>query len=130
MNLFVYIQITNTPEEVKFYNPFIPLLKEQPIDFVIYDVDSYSDSFLVNYVHQLINDAEQTILFVEALPDGKFKNLMSLFTNLLDNPKQIQIILKGDNLSLEKILSILTYIKIPENTPINQPIEAIIKQFF
>lgn len=130
MNLFVYIQITNTPEEVKFYNPFIPLLKEQPIDFVIYDVDNHSDSFLVNYVHQLINDAEQTILFVEALPDGKFKNLMSLFTNLLDNPKQIQIILKGDNLSLEKILSILTYIKIPENTPINQPIEAIIKQFF
>jgi hypothetical protein len=130
MNLFVYIQITNTPEEVKFYNPFIPLLKEQPIDFVIYDVDNHSDSFLVNYVHQLINDAEQTILFVEALPDGKFKNLMSLFTNLLDNPKQIQIILKGDNLSLEKILSILTYIKIPENTPITQPIEAIIKQFF
>jgi predicted rRNA methylase YqxC with S4 and FtsJ domains len=129
MNLFVYIQITDTPEEVKFYNPIISLLKEQQADFVVYDLDNHSDSLLLNYLHNLMTDAERIILLIEALPNGKFKNLMTLFTNLLDNPDRTKVILQGNNLQLEKMLSILTYTKITENTPSDQLILSIIKQF-
>ena len=130
MNLFLYIQITDKPEEVKFYNPIIAFLKKQNNDIIIYDFDNYSDSLIIGYAHKLIADSEKTIIYIEVMPECNFKNLMPLLTNFLDNPDHSQFILQGNNPRLEKILSILTYIKIPENTPIFESIESIIKQFF
>jgi hypothetical protein len=130
MNLLLYIQITEKPEEVKFYNPIISFLKEQHLDLTIYDLDNHSDTLLINYVNKLISDSEKTIIYIEATPEGNFKNLMPLLTNSLDNPDHLQFILQGNNPRLEKMLSILTYIKIQENTSINPTTEAIIKQFF
>lgn len=130
MNLFLHIQITDKPEEIIFYNPIIAFLKEQKNEFIIYDFDNHSDALIIGYGNKLIADSEKTVIFIEAMPESNFKNLMPLFTSFLDNPEQLQFILQGSNPRLEKILSILTYIKIQENTPINESIEAIIKQFF
>jgi hypothetical protein len=130
MYLFLYIQITEKSEEVKFYNPIIPFLKEQNTDLTIYDLDNHSDTLIISYVNKLITDSEKAIIYIEAMPEANFKNLMPLLTNSLDNPDHTQFILQGNNPRLEKILSILTYIKIQENTRINPTIEAIIKQFF
>ena len=130
MNLFLYIQITNYPEEIKFQNPIISFLKEQEKDLIIYDFDNHSDSFIINYARKLMADSEKIILYIETMPNSNFKNLMPLLTNSLDNPDQLQFILKGNNPKLEKFLSILPYTKIPENTLIFDSVELIIKQFF
>jgi hypothetical protein len=130
MNLFLYIQVTNHPEEIKFDNPVITYLKNQDSDIFIYDLDNHSDSFIISNANKLITDSEKTIVYIDTMPDGNFKNLMPLLTNSLDNPDHLQFILQGNNARLEKMLSILTYIKVQENTPINDSIEAIIKQFF
>ena len=131
MNLLLYIQITDKPEEVKFYNPIIPFLKKQNIkDFIIYDFDNHSDSLIINYANKLLADSNKNVVYIETMPESNFKSLMPLFTNFLDNPDHSQFILQGNNTRLEKILSILTYTKIPENTPIIDSIEPIIKQFF
>lgn len=130
MNLFLHIQVTDKPEEITFYNPIIALLKAQKSEFIIYDFDNHSDSQIIGYAHKLIADSEKTIIYIEAMPESNFKNLMPLFTSFLDNPEHLQFVLKGNNPRLEKILSILTYIKVPENTLIFESIESIIKQFF
>ena len=130
MNLFLYIQITNHPEEIKFDNSIITYLRKQNNNIFVYDLDNHSDSFIINNANKLITDSEKTIVYIDAMPEGNFKNLMSLLTNSLDNPDHLQFILQGNNPRLEKMLSILTYIKIQENTPTNESIEAIIKQFF
>jgi hypothetical protein len=130
MNLFLYIQVTNHPEETKFDNPIITYLEKQSNHLFIYDLDNHSDSFIINNANKLITDSEKTIVYIDAMPEGNFKNLMPLLTNSLDNPDRLQFILQGNNTRLEKMLSILTYIKIQENTPISESIEAIIKQFF
>ncbi len=130
MNLFLYIQVTNYPEEIKFDNPIISYLKKQNNHLFIYDLDNHSDSFIINNANKLIGDSEKTIIYIDTMPEGNFKNLMPLLTNSLDNPDRLQFILQGNNARLEKMLSILTYIKIQENTPISESIEAIIKQFF
>ena len=130
MNLFLYIQITDKPEEVKFHNPIISFLKEQKKDLIIYDFDNHSDSLIINYANKLLADSEKSAIYIQTMPESNFKNLMPLFTNFLDNPDHSQFILQGNNNRLEKILSILTYIKIPENTFIIDGIEPIIKQFF
>ena len=129
MNLFLHIQITDKPEEIKFYNPIIAYLKEQKSEFIMYDFDNHSDSLIIDYATKLIADSEKTVIFIEAMPESNFRNLMPLLTNFLDNPERLQFVLKGNNPRLEKILSILTYIKIPKNTPIFESIESIIKQF-
>lgn len=129
MNLFLHIQITDKPEEIKFYNPIIAYLKEQKSEFIMYDFDNHSDSLIIDYASKLIADSEKTVIFIEAMPESNFRNLMPLLTNFLDNSERLQFVLKGNNPRLEKILSILTYIKVPKNTPIIEPIEAIIKQF-
>ncbi len=130
MNLFLHIQITDKPEEIKFYNPVIAFFKEQYPQFTIYDFDNHSDSLIIGYANKLIADSEKTIIYIEAMPESNFKNLMPLLTSFLDNPEQLQFILKGNNPRLEKILSILTYLKVPENTLIFEPIESLIEQFF
>ena len=130
MNLFLHIQITDKPEEITFSNPIITFLKNQKNEFVMYDFDNHSDSLIIGYAHKLIVDSEKTIIYIEAMPKSNFKNLMPLFTSFLDSPEQLQFVLKGNNPQLEKILSILTYLKIPENTSFIEPIESIIKQFF
>ena len=129
MNLFLHIQITDKPEEIKFYNPIIAYLKDQKSEFIMYDFDNHSDSLIIDYATKLIDDSEKTVIFIEAMPESNFRNLMPLLTNFLDNPERLQFVLKGNNPRLEKILSILTYIKIPKNTPIFESIESIIKQF-
>ena len=130
MNLFLYIQVTNHIDEIKFDNPIISYLKKQSNHLFIYDLDNHSDAFIINNANKLITDSEKTIIYLDVMPEGNFKNLMPLLTNSLDNPDQLQFILQGNNARLEKMLSILTYIKIQENTPISETIEAIIKQFF
>ena len=131
MNLFLYIQITDKPEEVKFYNHVISFLKKQTIkDLIIYDFDNHSDSLIVNYANKLMADSEKIIIYIETMPQSNFKNLIPLLTNSLDNPDHLQFILQGNNLRLEKMLSILPYIKIQENTLIFDSVEMIIKQFF
>ena len=130
MNLFLYIQITDKSEEVKFNNPIISFLKEQKKDLIIYDFDNHSDSLIINYANKLLADSDKNVIYIETMPESNFKSLMPLFTNFLDNPDHSQFILQGNNNRLEKILSILTYIKIPENTPIIDSIDPIIKQFF
>lgn len=130
MNLFLYIQITDKPEEIKFYNPIVAFFKEQKSKFILYDFDNHSDSQIIGYANKLIADCEKTIIYIEAMPESNFKNLMPLLTSFLDNPERLQFVLKGNNPRLEKILSILTYIKVQENTLILETIESIIKQFF
>ncbi|MDZ7899892.1 MAG: hypothetical protein U5N85_17945 [Arcicella sp.] len=130
MNLFIYIQITNEPQEVKFQNPIAAFLEQPNHNLYLYDLDNHSDSFIIGNANKLIADSEKAIVYIETTPEGNFRNLVPLLTNFLDNPDHIQFIVQGNSPRLEKMLSILTYIKIPENTPTNHSIETIIKQFF
>ena len=97
MPLFLHIQITNLPEEIKFFNPIISYVKEQSPEIIIYDLDNHSDSLIISYAHKLIADSETTIIYIETMPESNFKSLMPLFTNFLDNPDHSQFILQGNN---------------------------------
>jgi hypothetical protein len=130
MNLFINIQITNHPNEVKFNIPVMDYVKEQNLNIIIYDIDNHSDSLITNYATQLIQDSEQSLIYIEAQPDIDFNNLFPLITNILDNPEGKQIIIKGSNHKLEKMMRIFPYAAMTENTSISEAIQPIIEQFF
>lgn len=130
MNLFLYIQITERPEDVKFFNPIFSLLKERNFDAIFYDIDNHSESFIIGYANKVLIESDKKIILIDTESESKFLKLMPLLTNLLDNPENIEIFIKGDNQKLEKILSIFTYFKISEITYENEIIERIIGKFF
>lgn len=116
MNLFIYLQITNSPEDIKFSNPIIAYIKEHQKDTIVYDFDNHSDTLVLGYINKLIMDSDTTLIFIDTNLNSNFSKLMPFFTNILDNPQGIKIIMEGDNARLEKMISILPHLKIPENT--------------
>jgi hypothetical protein len=130
LNLFLYIQVTENLEDVKFYNPIISKIKESYSDIIMYDIDNHSETFIISYAIKLLSEATKTIIFIETKSESSFPKLMSFLTNILDNPEGKEIIIKGNNLRLEKMLSIYTYFKIKETTYEINEIEQIITKFF
>jgi hypothetical protein len=129
MNLFLYIQITERSEDVKFHNPIIPQLKEKNLDAVFYDIDNHSEGFIIGYANKLLSESTKKIILIDTELESNFSKLMSLLTNLLDNPEGTEIFIKGNNQRLEKMISIFTYFRILESTDKNELIETIISKF-
>ena len=129
MNLFLYIQITENSEEVKFNNPIISSIKERNLDLTIYDIDNHSEPFIIGYANKLLSEATKTILLIETNQQSSFPKLMSLLTYVLDNPKGIEIIIKGNNLKLEKMLSIFSNLRVSETASEIEQIEQLITKF-
>jgi hypothetical protein len=130
LNLFLYIQITASSEDVKFFNPIISQLKEKNLGVVFYDLDNHSEPFIVGYANKLLSESVKKIILIDTELESNFSKLMSLLTNLLDNPEGVEIFLKGNNQKIEKMISIFTYFKISETTHENEIIERIISKFF
>jgi hypothetical protein len=130
LNLFLYIQITERPEEVKFFNPIISQLKEKNLNAIFYDIDNHSEPFIIGYANKFLFESGKKIILIETELESNFSKLLSLLINLLDNPEGIEIFLKGNNQKLEKMVSIFTYFKISETTHENEIIERIISKFF
>lgn len=129
MNLFLYIQITERPEDVRFFNPVISQLKEKKLNVIFYDIDNHSDSFIIGYANRLLTDSDKKIILIDTELNSNFLKLMPLLTNLLDNPEGIEIFIRGNNQRLEKMTSIFTYFRFPETTYESEIIEQIISKF-
>ena len=130
MNLFLYIQITETSEDVKFNNPIISKIKDKNLDVIIYDIDNHSEPFIIGYANKLLSEATKTILLIETNQQSSFFKLMSLLTYILDHPEGKEIIVEGNNLRLEKILSSFPHFSDPEIPYEIEQIEQIITEFF
>ena len=129
MNLFLSIQITERPEDIKFFNPFISQLKDKNIGAVFYDIDNHSEGFIIGYANKLLSDSTKKIILIETELDSNFSKLLSLLTNLLDNPEGVEILMKGNNQKLERMISIFTYFKVSDTTHENEIIEQIFSKF-
>ena len=129
MNLFLSIQITERPEDIKFFNPFISQLKDKNIGAVFYDIDNHSEGFIIGYANKLLSDSTKKIILIETELNSNFSKLLSLLTNLLDNPEGVEILMKGNNQKLERMISIFTYFKVSDTTHENEIIEQIFSKF-
>ena len=129
MNLFLYIQITERPENVRFFSPIVSQLKEKYLDVVFYDIDNHSEPLIIGYANKLLTQSDKKIILIDTELESNFSKLMSLLTNILDNPEGIEIFVKGNNQKLEKMISVFAHSKISETTHENEIIERIIHKF-
>lgn len=129
MNLLLYIQIIEHAEDVKFINPIISELKKKNINTIFYDIDNHSDPLIIGYANKLLSESENKIILIDTEIDSNFSKLLSLLTNLLDNPEGIEIFIRGNNIKLEKMVSILPHFTYPETTHEIEIIERIFAKF-
>ena len=127
--LFLHIQLAAELRSINFHKPIISIVRENIEAVEIFDFDNFSDASILNYANELLKKADQIVIYFEAEPQANMNYLRSFLTNLLDKPEVIPILLNGNNEPLEKILSILSYQKISENTQEIELIETIRSRF-
>lgn len=127
--LFLHIQLAAELRNINFHKPIITIVRENIEAVQIFDFDNFSDSSILNYANELLKKSDQIVIYFEAEPQANMNYLRSFLTNLLDKSEVIPILLSGNNEPLEKILSILSYQKISENTQKIELIETIHSMF-
>lgn len=127
--LFLHIQLATELKSINFHKPIISIVRENIEAVQIFDFDNFSDTSILNFANELLTKADQIVIYFEAEPQANMNYLRSFLTNLLDKPEVIPILLSGNNEALEKILSILGYQKISENTQEIELIETIHSMF-
>lgn len=127
--LFLHIQLAAELRNINFHKPIISIVRENIEAVQIFDFDNFSDTSILNYANELLKKSDQIVIYFEAEPQANMSYLRSFLTNLLDKSAVIPILLSGNNEPLEKILSILSYQKISENTQEIELIETIHSMF-
>lgn len=128
-NLFLYIQVRNSPEKVSYFNEYLTFVKELESNTIVYDIDNYSDGLSFYYANKLIKESTKILVFFVLEENSSLKQLMGLLVNLLEKSENTKVLMKGNNERLEKLISILDYQKIKENTHEIPLLQSILSEF-
>ncbi|MBB6005599.1 hypothetical protein [Arcicella rosea] len=128
-NLFLYIQVRNHRNNITYNNESIDFVKKTKPSVIVYDIDNHSDNLTFHYANKLIKESEKVFVLLDVEEDSSLKQLMALLNNLLDKSDSLKLAIKGNNKQLEKVISILDYQKIKENTHEIDILETILREF-
>ena len=128
--LLLYIQLTDKPEQVSFSNPFQGVLPNASIDVRHFDFDNHSDPIVLNYAEKLWQESALSIIYIDAFSKENLGKCRSFLNKLIENSTNSYLIIKGENLVLERMISVFPQSQILKNTYKMNEIEAIIKQLF
>ncbi len=127
--LFLHIQLAEELNEIAFHKPILNKVQSSLKNIQTFDIDNFSDASLVQSTLSLLERYNHVIILIEAKPQAKLNYLRAFFTNFIENPRKLKILLSGNNEGLEKILSILNYQRIQENTQETDLIQTIHSEF-
>ncbi len=128
-SLFLYIQLRNSQLNIKYTNTFVNFVKLSKPSVMVYDIDNFSDNLTIQYAIKLVKESPKILVFLDTEEGSSIKQLMSLLTNLLDKSESIKVLINGENERLEKMIGILDYQKIRENTQGIALLESILREF-
>jgi hypothetical protein len=111
MKLAIYIQVVPDPMEVKYQNPLKEITQlHQFNEIQFFDIDNFSEAFLLNSVQQQIGEATTIVVLMEAKPESKLGGILAFISGLysLKEDKKIKIFYKGNHAIVEKMLKPLS----------------------
>lgn len=129
-NLFLYIQIVKNVQEVTYNIPILQQNHTESIPILCYDLDNFSENYLIQFAQKTIEESPKTLIYFDAQPAVSFPNLLPLLTYLVDNPDNIYLVLKGENILLKKMISIFPYLNLTENAHEIPLIRKHFEEFF
>lgn len=128
-NLFLYIQIRSNQQSITYTNKAVDYVKKNNNHVLVYEIDNFSDQIAMMYANQLIKESEKILVFLDLEEVGSLKQVTMLLNNLLDRADKVSLLFKGSNVQIEKMISILSYQIITENTHEIALLETMIREF-
>lgn len=111
-----------------YQKPLLELAKGLAPAYVVTDLDQESDVFHLKAVKQLIDQAAEILLIVDAQPDIKLGASLEIFYALIKSKQKVKhVLVEGSNTYADKLLLVLK-----EKTLINydnEVAEKIVRQF-
>ena len=106
MKLFLYIQIKGA-QQIGFGNPIGNWLKEHQPERVLLEADNHSDDLVIQQEIKMLEEADDLMLWLDALPHEKPGKAVRLIEKVLRN-KDINstIYQSGSNELLERMLKL------------------------
>lgn len=105
MRLFVQVNIGHWQEE-NYEKPLLSFASSLSDDVLGTDLDNQSDPYVINLVKQLLDQSQQTFLFIQIANENQpLDSLLSLINHLFNLEDKIHlIVLSGKHAALERML--------------------------
>lgn len=127
-SLLLYIQLTDTPEQVSFQNPLQSILRDSQYDIRRYDFDNHSDQIVLSYAEKLWNEASFSIIYIDAFSKENLGKCRMFINKIIENHTKSYFVINGENLLLDRMMSVYPQNKISKNTYKTSEIEGLIEQ--
>lgn len=98
----IYIEVSEETS-FKYTKPVLDWVKSNFVDVVTYDFDNRSDSFMVDYALELVNNADKSVIVFELNENGKTNNLIAFMQGLAKYKKKLLFLYSGKNAIIEKL---------------------------
>jgi len=99
----LYAKVTPEPS-FEYQIPMKAAILSQLPDFYWYDFDNFSEGMIIDYVIQMVQQAENIVLLVNATPESNLGGLLKLIPQLHRQKNKIKAVLLGEHAQLQKVL--------------------------
>ncbi len=102
MNFILHIKCTEQ-QEFNYSNPILDTLKKE-IKADFFDLDNFSDSYLIEQALVALGKAEKNCVLIELLPESNTKPFLKIATWLADHPEKNRVFVNGKDEWISKLL--------------------------
>lgn len=129
MQVLIHIEVANEFSG-SYQKPIISWAKEQFPNLVTFDFDNFSEPSIMDYGIDLLKQAEQVIVIIDADTEDKAGSLVKFMNKLTKEKDKSQlVVLNGNNQVLEKMAKILRSGHFLKNVDLLEQ-KKLVKSFF
>ncbi len=125
MQTLIYLSVT---EAISFTyeHALLAFAKSQFPALIVYDADNHSDPTTIRYAVDLLHQATQCVLIIEALeaPTGSIRGLLE---KVIEQQAQCRVLFNGANALIERMLSLLPKEQVQKNLSVEEQQKTIIE---
>ena len=99
----LYAKVTPEPS-FEYQIPIKDQVLTQLPDFYWYDFDNFSEGMIIDYVIQMVQQAKNIVLIVNAKPNSALGGLLKLIPQLHRQKAKVKAVFQGEHAQLQKVL--------------------------
>ncbi len=103
----LYAKVTPEPS-FEYQVPLKNKLLTQLPDFYWYDFDNFSEGMIIDYVVQMVQQAQSIVVVFQASSESNLGSLLKLIPHLHRQKQKIKAIFLGEHAQLQKVLKPLS----------------------
>ena len=107
---FIFIELTEKGSFTSYEKPVLSWVKTNYPELTMLDIDSDSDSVLLQYAGKLLTESERSVVYFKSTAAAPLNQATSLVEQLVKHPKNIMVLLEGQQVFLQNLFTARTEI--------------------